>query len=65
MVFLKRIPYKGKSKRVGLGTIKNVLQEAGLTEEAGVDSGVFFHNDPPEYELIKEYRDPLIRLKDK
>ncbi len=65
MVFLKRIPYKGKSKKVGLGTIKYVLQEAGLTEEAGVDSGVFFHNDPPEYELIKEYRDPLIRLKDK
>ena len=65
MVFLKRIPYKGKSKKVGLGIIKNVLQEAGLTEEAGVDSGVFFYGDEPEYVLIREYRDPLIRLKDK
>ena len=48
-----------------LAVIKEVLSKAGLTVASGIDSGVFFHNDPPEYELIKEYRDPLIRLKDK
>ena len=64
-VYLTRIPYKGMSKKVELGIIKSVLLKAGLTGEEGFDSGVFFYGDEPEYVLIKEYRDPLMRLKDK
>lgn len=64
-VFLTQISFRGWTKKVDLAVIKEVLSKAGLTVASGIDSGVFFHNDPPEYELIKEYRDPLIRLKDK
>jgi len=42
-----------------------VLSAAGLTAENGVDSDVFFKDADPTYELIREYRNPLIRLKDK
>lgn len=63
--YVTQIPFRGWTKSVGLGTIKEVLTKAGLTEEQGIDSGVFFHHDQPEYDLIKEYRDPLVRLKDK
>ncbi|WP_455250380.1 type II toxin-antitoxin system death-on-curing family toxin [Porphyromonas sp.] len=64
-ICLCTIPFRGWTKPVALGTIKEVLTKAGLTEEQGIDSGVFFHHDQPEYDLIKEYRDPLVRLKDK
>lgn len=60
-----QIGFPGWKRQVNPKAIRSVLSEAGLTAENGVDSDVFFRDAEPAYELIREYRSPLIRLKDK
>jgi death-on-curing family protein len=60
-----QIGFPGWKRQVNPKAIKSVLSAAGLTAENGVDSDVFFKDADPTYELIREYRNPLIRLKDK
>lgn len=59
-----QIGFPGWKRQVNPKAIRSVLSEASLTAENGVDSDVFFRDAEPAYELIKEYRSPLIRLKD-
>ncbi|WP_454895656.1 type II toxin-antitoxin system death-on-curing family toxin [Alloprevotella tannerae] len=60
-----QIGFPGWKRQINPKAIKSVLSEAGLTAENGVDSDVFFRDAEPAYELIREYRNPLRRLKDK
>lgn len=62
---LMQIGFPGWKRQVNPKAIRSVLSKANLTEENGVDSDVFFKDAEPAYELIREYREPLIRLKDK
>ncbi len=61
---IMQIGFPGWKRQVDLKAIRSVLSTAGLTKENGVDSEVFFKDAEPAYELIREYRNPLIRLKD-
>ena len=60
-----QIGFPGWKRQINPKAIKSVLSKAGLTAENGVDSDVFFRDAEPAYELIREYRNPLRRLKDK
>jgi death-on-curing protein len=59
-----QIGFPGWKRQVNPKTIKSVLQATGLTVDNGVDSEVFFRDADPIYELIREFREPLVRLKD-
>lgn len=61
---LRVVGFPGWKKQVGLGTLHAILKAAELDPEHGIDSEVFFHGATPSYELLKQYRAPLIRLKD-
>lgn len=59
-----QIGFPGWKKQVNPKAIRSVLQATGLTVDNGVDSEVFFRDADPAYELIREYRKLLARLKD-
>ena len=59
-----QIGFPGWKRQVNPKAIKSVLQATGLTANNGIDSEVFFKDAEPEYELIREFREPLARLKD-
>ena len=61
---LRVVGFPGWKKQVGLGILHAILKAAELDPEHGIDSEVFFHGATPSYELLKQYRAPLIRLKD-
>lgn len=68
--------FKGKDKRicqigfpswkeqVSPKDLRYLLKETGLDSSHGVDSSVFFKGAAPSYELLKQYNEPLKRLKD-
>lgn len=60
-----QIGFPGWKRQVNLKALKEVLKAAGLVAENGYDSDVFFNGAEPTYKLVEEYREPLIRLKDK
>ena len=75
-VFRKSKSFLSKDKRVcviGFPSWKEqispkdmryVLNTTGLDSEHGVDSAVFFKGATPSYELLRQYNEPLKRLKD-
>ena len=60
-----QIGFPGWKKQVNRKALHSVLKAAHLTADYGIDSDVFFNGEEPMYALINEYRDPLLRLKDK
>ena len=60
-----QIGFPGWKKQVNQKALKAVLRATHLTADYGVDSDVFFNGEEPMYALINEYREPLLRLKDK
>lgn len=62
---IMQVGFPGWKKQINEKAAKSILSACGLTERGGFDSDVFFHNETPLFELIKEYREPLIRLKDR
>ena len=60
-----QIGFPGWKKQISDKDLKHLLNETGLTPDNWVDSAVIFKGETPIYELIKEYRKPLDRLKDK
>ena len=61
---LIKIRFSGWMNKINPKLIKSVLRSAGLIPENGIDSKVFFKDVDPLYELIREYKEPLRRLKD-
>ncbi len=61
---LIKIRFTGWMTKINPKTIKKVLRSAELTPENGIDSKVFFKDVDPLYVLIREYKEPLRRLKD-
>ncbi len=59
------IGFPGWKKQICDKDLKDLLRTTGLTPDNWVDSAVLFKGETPIYELIREYRGPLERLKDK
>lgn len=59
-----QIGFPGWKKQICDKDLKDLLKATGLTPDNWVDSAVLFKGETPIYELIKEYRGPLERLKD-
>lgn len=55
----------GWKKQINPKAVKEILKATGLTADNGVDSKVFFWDAEPLTGLIDQYKNPLIRLKDK
>ena len=60
-----QVGFPGWKKEVNEKAAKCILSACNITAEKGFDSDVFFNGEKPLYELIKEYREPLKRLKDR
>lgn len=58
------IGYPSPKAQVSPKDMRYVLSETGLDSAHGIDSAVFFKGATPSYELLKQYNEPLKRLKD-
>ena len=59
-----QIGFPSWKEQVSPRDLKHLLKETGLDSNNGVDSEVFFNGATPSYELLKQYNEPLKRLKD-
>lgn len=60
-----QVGFPGWKRQINPKAVKEILKATGLTAENGIDSKVFFWDAEPLTGLIDQYRNPLIRLKDK
>lgn len=60
-----QVGFPGWKKQINPKAVKEILKATKLTAENGVDSKTFFKGAEPMIALIDQYRNPLIRLKDK
>jgi death-on-curing protein len=60
-----QVGFPGWKRQINPKAVKEILKATGLTAENGIDSKVFFWDAEPLTGLIDQYKNPLIRLKDK
>jgi death-on-curing family protein len=60
-----QVGFPGWKRQINPKAVKEIFKATGLTADNGIDSKVFFWDAEPLAALIDQYKNPLIRLKDK